>query len=68
MDLLASCNQKDLSRAATAPASQDLMQRLRDLAREALAKSWIYDFSSILRDLVGIRRCLQAVGAGGPRA
>jgi hypothetical protein len=50
------------------PASQHVMKRQRDQANGALAKSWIYDFATILRDLVGIRRCSQAVGAGGPEA
>jgi len=49
MDLLASCNPKDLSRVATASSrARDALKRLRDLARErTLAKARRDDYASM---------------------
>ena len=38
MDLLASCNPKDLSQCDSVQRARDVLQRLRDLARENLEK------------------------------
>ena len=38
MDLLASCNPKDLSQCDTVQRARDVLRRLRDLARENLEK------------------------------
>ncbi len=39
MDLLASCNPKDLSQCDSIQHARDMLERLRDLARESLGKS-----------------------------
>ena len=39
MDLLASCNPKDLSQCDSVKRARDVLQRLRDLARENLGES-----------------------------
>ncbi len=38
MDLLASCNPKDLSQCDSIQRARDMLERLRDLARESLGK------------------------------
>ena len=38
MDLLASCNPKDLSQCDTVQRARDVLERLRDMARENLNK------------------------------
>jgi hypothetical protein len=39
MDLLASCNPKDLSQCDTSQRARDVLQRLREIARESLGES-----------------------------
>ena len=38
MDLLASCNPKDLSQCDSVQRAKDILERLRELARENLEK------------------------------
>ena len=38
MDLLASCNPKDLSQCDSVQRARDILERLRDLARESMEK------------------------------
>jgi hypothetical protein len=38
MDLLASCNPKDLSQCDSIQRARDVLQRLRETARESLGK------------------------------
>ena len=38
MDLLASCNPKDLSQCDSVQRARDVLQRLREMARESLGK------------------------------
>jgi hypothetical protein len=45
MDLLASCNPKDLSQCDSVQRARDVLQRLRELARENLATAGRDDFA-----------------------
>ena len=40
MDLLASCNPKDLSQCDSVQRARDILERLRVLARESFANDW----------------------------
>jgi hypothetical protein len=66
MNLLASCNPKDLSQCDSVQRARDVLQRPRELAKENLVKAGRDDFARHANSLGGVEALPQGVGESRP--